>query len=130
MGKRRKYVRKPDAFVTAVKLDLDTDGFTFRKWGGEQRCKAGDWLVENQGDTYTVDAEVFDRTYALVSPGVYRKITPVWAEEAEAPGTVDTMEGTTDYAAGDFIVSNHEDGADSWAITAEMFRKLYEPAED
>jgi hypothetical protein len=129
MGTRRKYVTRPENFVTAVKLDLDTEGLTFRKWGGEQHCKAGDWIVNNQGDTYSVDAEVFDRTYALVSPGVYRKTAAIWAEEAEAPGTVTTMEGTTDYAAGDYLVSNREDGSDAYAITAEMFRRLYVPAD-
>ena len=75
MGKRRRYLKNPDQFVTAVQLNLDTQGFVFNKWGGEQRCKPGDWLVDNDGDVYTVDAEVFSNTYHRLSPAVFVKTT-------------------------------------------------------
>jgi hypothetical protein len=38
--------------VIAVKIDLDTDGLTYQKWGGTQRAKRGDWLVNNEGGVY------------------------------------------------------------------------------
>ena len=84
----RQYRRRERTFVTAVRLDLNTDGFTYLKWGGTQRCKRGDWLVNNQGDVYTIDAETFERTYQMVSPGLYEKVAPVWAEVAAEPGTI------------------------------------------
>src|SRR5262249_14373697 len=56
MRNRLRYLRKPSVVVAAVRLDLDTNGFTYRKWGAEQCCKRGDWLVDNDGDVYTVDA--------------------------------------------------------------------------
>jgi hypothetical protein len=31
---------------------------------GVQECKAGDWLVDNDGDVYRVDRETFERTYS------------------------------------------------------------------
>jgi hypothetical protein len=31
--------------------------------GAEQRCKRGDWLVDNGGEVYTVDGDSFARTY-------------------------------------------------------------------
>ena len=65
---RRRYVRRPDRPVTAVRLALDTDGLVYRKWGGEQRAKPGDWIVDNDGDVYTVDADVFERTYRQIGP--------------------------------------------------------------
>ncbi len=71
MNHRHRYRKKSDSYVIAVQLDLDTDGFTYRKWGGEQRCKIGDWIVDNRGDIYTVDGEVFARTYRS------KKWTPV-----------------------------------------------------
>ena len=67
MSERRRYRKKTTSSVTAVHLDLDTTGFTYRKWGAEQRCKQGDWIVDNDGDVYTVDADVFARTYRRVS---------------------------------------------------------------
>lgn len=113
--------------MVAVQLNLDTDGFTYRKWGAEQRCKRGDWLVDNEGDIYSVDGEVFARTYRRVRPGVYVKTTPVWAEVATEPGSVVTKEGRSQYHAGDYLVYNNEDGTDIYCISAAKFDSMYEP---
>lgn len=126
MTERRRYRRKPDQFVVAVPLRLETDGFVFRKWGGEQRCKQGDWIVDNNGEIYTVDAQVFAQTYREVHRGAYRKTTPVWAEVAENAGQVSTKEGQTHYEPGDYLVFNNEDGTDGYAIKAEKFQSSYE----
>lgn len=123
---RRRYRKRADQVITAVRLDLDTDGFSYRKWGDEQRCKAGDWLVSNAGETYTVDAEVFARTYREVEPGRYLKTTPVWAERAEGEGWVATKEGKSHYRAGDYLVYNEEDGGDAYCMGADKFESMYE----
>src|SRR5215510_7993691 len=94
---RTRYVRRPDRPATAVRLTLDTDGLVYRKWGGEQRAKSGDWIVDNDGDVYTVDAEVFAHTYRKTGIGTFVKTTPIWAEKAQAPGRVTTKEGVTHY---------------------------------
>jgi hypothetical protein len=129
---RRQYVRRPDASVVAVRLALDTDGLVYRKWGGEQVAKAGDWLVDNDGDVYTVEADVFARTYREVEGerGAYVKTTPVWAERASEAGGVRTKEGVTQYQAGDYLVSNSSDGTDEYAMTADRFERLYMPVEE
>ena len=124
----QQYRRRKRTPVTAVRLDLDTEGFAYQKWGGTQRSKRGDWLVNNQGDVYTVDGETFDRTYRLVSPGVYEKEGTVWAEQAERPGAIQTKEGSTAYQAGDYLVFNEPGGKDGYAMTSETFHSLYEPA--
>jgi hypothetical protein len=123
----RRYVRRPDSPVVAIRLAVDTDGFVYRKWGAEQRAKPGDWLVDNDGDVYTVDADVFARTYNKVDrgPGAYVKTTPVWARKAETAGAVPTKEGQTNYQAGDYIVSNNEDESDQYAISAAKFEAMY-----
>lgn len=122
---RRRYVRRPDRPVAAVRLSLDTDGFVYRKWGGEQRAKPGDWIVDNDGDVYSIDAESFARTYREISRGAYVKTTPVWAEQAPAAGSVKTKEGVTHYQAGDYVVWNNSDGSDAYAIDAAKFEALY-----
>ena len=126
MATRRRYRKKPHLFVTAVQLKLATDGFVYQKWGAKQRCKQDDWLVDNDGDTYTVDREVFERTYRKLSPGVYLKTTPIWAEKATESGAIDTKEGRSHYQAGDYIVANNEDGTDAYCIGAEKFSSMYE----
>ena len=136
---RRRYMPRPDRPVAAVRLDFDADGFSmqYRKWGGEQRARAGDWLVDNRidddHDVYTVDAAVFARTYRAVpeqGPGAYVKTTPIWAERADKPGVVPTTEGSTAYKAGDYLVSNAEDGSDRYAIAAGTFEKLYAQSDE
>ena len=122
---RRRYVRRPDRPVAAVRLALDTDGLVYRKWGGEQLAKPGDWIVDNDGDVYTVDADVFARTYRQTGTGAYVKTTPVWAERTTHGGSVRTKEGSTHYEPGDYLVSNSRDGSDDYAMAARKFEDLY-----
>jgi hypothetical protein len=124
---RQRFRRKPEQAVSAVRIALDFDGFTYRKWGDTQRAAPGDWLVDNHGDVYTVSAETFARTYREVSPGRWMKVVPVWAERAIEPGSVTTQEGRTHYETGDWLVSNRADGSDAYAISARKFEQLYEP---
>src|SRR5205085_2472228 len=124
---RRRYVRRPDRPVAAVRLTLDTDGLVYRKWGGEQRAKPGDWIVDNDGDVYTVDGDVFARTYRQTAIGAYVKTTPVWAERMTHAGSVRTKEGSTEYKPGDYVVSNSSDGSDEYAMAARKFEALYTP---
>lgn len=123
----QQYRRKEKNTVIAVQLDLDTDGFTYCKWGATQRAKRGDWLVNNGGDVYTVDANTFARTYCEVSRGLYEKRANVWARQVEDAGTIETKEGSTDYQAGDYLVFNDANEEDGYAVTRERFHTLYEP---
>lgn len=129
MAARRKYVKRAATFVVAVQLDLQTAGFTYRKWGGKQTCKRGDWIVDNAGDVYTVDRKVFARTYREASPGLYRKFAPVWAEVANQGGSIRTKEGVTNYKAGDYLVFNDKQRKDGWAVKAPSFKAMYKPAD-
>ena len=124
----QEYRRRKATPVIAVRVDLETEGFTYHKWGEAQRCKRGDWLVNNNGDVYTVDAGTFERTYRMLSPGVYVKNVPVWAEQAQIAGTIQTKEGFTAYHAGDYLVFNDRDRKDGYAMNEETFRSLYESA--
>jgi hypothetical protein len=126
MAQRRRYRKRSDQFVVAIRLDLETAGFSYRKWGAEQRCKPGDWLVDNGGDIYSVDSEVFARTYRQVQIGHYVKTTPVWAEVASTAGAVKTKEGESHYQAGDYLVYNNEDGTDGYCISAAKFEAMYQ----
>lgn len=123
---RQRYRRKADQFVTAVQLNLPLNAFSYQKWGGEQHAKRGDWLVDNAGDVYTVDEQSFANTYHCLRPGVYVKTAPIWAEQASQAGVVQTKEGQSSYVAGDYLVSNKQDGSDAYSVTAEKFATLYE----
>jgi hypothetical protein len=126
MGSRKRYRKRADQFVIAVQLKLDTDGFIYRKWGAEQHCKPGDWLVDNGGDIYTIDKQVFAQTYRHVKPGQYVKKTPVWAEKATVEGKIATKEGFSYYQIGDYLVFNNEDGTDAYCVSKDKFEAMYE----
>jgi hypothetical protein len=125
MTERRPYRRRSNQRVIAVKLDLDTEGLVYRKWGSRQVAKRGDWLVDRDGDVYSVDGTVFKRTYKQIRPGVYLKKTRVWAEVATRAGTIRTKEGVSRYGKGDYIVYNDKQGEDGYCVTARLFKSLY-----
>jgi len=129
MGTRRKYIKRSGTLVVAVQLELETRGFTYFKWGSDQACKPGDWIVNNGGDVYTVDRETFQRSYLGESPGLYKKVAPVWAEVATQDGSIVTKEGVTQYKAGYYLVFNNEDGTDGYAVSPEAFEAMYVPLE-
>ena len=116
--------------MIAVRLALETEGLVYQKWGSEQRAKPGDWIVDNDGDVYTVDVDVFARTYRQTGPGTYAKTIPVRAQSAQRAGIVKTKEGETHYQAGGYLVANNADGADEYAIGAAKFEALYAPDDD
>ncbi len=121
-----RYKKKPNQTIIAVQLSLDTAGFDFQKWGAKQHCKKNDWLVNSNGDTYTIDQQVFTANYQQLTPGTYIKTTPVWAEVAKYNGWLETKEGKSRYMAGDYLVHNKEDGSDSYCINADKFEAMYD----
>lgn len=126
MDSRKRYRKRAGQAVTAVQLNLQTSGFTYDKWGGVQTCKPGDWIVDNEGEIYSVDSASFAQTYQEVGPGRFVKIGTVWAEVAASAGEIRTKEGLTRYNPGDFLVFNNPDGSDGYSMTAERFHALYE----
>lgn len=126
MPRRRRYRKRAGQFVVAIPIDLAVDTFVYRKWGAKQRAKRGDWLVNNGDDIYTIDGSVFDRTYKRLRPGIYLKITPVWAAVAASAGSVKTKEGESRYRKGDYIVFNDRNGTDAYCMAPKKFRAMYE----
>jgi predicted acylesterase/phospholipase RssA len=120
-----EYRRREDTPVTAVRIDLDMEPFSYRKWGGVQTASPGDWLVSRDGDSYTVDGATFERSYREVGPGGFVKVTSVWARAATSDGSIATQEGETNYRTGDMLVFNDPEERDGWAMGREEFDRLY-----
>jgi hypothetical protein len=121
-----KYLKKQNLPVAAVQMNLEINRFTYHKWGSLQQAKEGDWLVNNNGNVYTINEKVFASTYEESGLGSYIKTTPIWAEIALKQGVVNTKEGKSHYEAGDYLVSNNEDGSDTYCIPARKFSEMYE----
>lgn len=129
MSKRIEYRKRDNFHVTAVRLDLDFDGFSYRKWNNQQQCAQGDWLLNNGGDIYTVAADYFHTHYQEISPGQFNKVGAVWAEVAPEDGTIGTLEGKTAYKTGDYLVFDRAIGGDAYAVKKSKFELMYQAVE-
>ncbi len=126
MPARKAYRKRPQYDVTAVQLDLDFDQWQHQKWGHRQVCRSGDWLINNNDDVYTVDKAYFRDHYQRISVGRYKKIGEVWAEVAASDGEISTIEGSTRYHAGDYLVFDREQKGQGYAIKKIVFERMYE----
>lgn len=114
--------------ISDVEVDLDVTGdLTYNKWGGEQTAKVGDYLINNNGEAYTCDGQVFADTYEEVGDDEYVKTATIEATEATEAGSISTLEGESAYEAGDFLVTNP--GGDRYCITRDKFLAMYEEVE-
>ena len=122
----KKFQKRKDKLVVAVQLNLKTNGIDYIKWGSTQHAKAGDWIIDNNGECYTVDSESFASTYEMVSPGMYYKTSAVWAVQAGCYGTIETKEGTSSFCPDDYIVYNDNQFNDGYCISRKKFESMYE----
>ena len=122
---KKQYRKIERAVITAVQMDLDCAGFTYKKWNNVQKCQQGDWVVNNNGDCYTIRADVFAKTYEFVSKGQYRKTAIVWAEQTNTERSIETNNGAVQCQAGDYIVSNVGFQDDSYVVSKEKFEAMY-----
>ncbi len=53
----KKYSKRKDLTIIAVQLNLETGGINYIKWGSSQHAKKLDWIVDNEGECYTIDNE-------------------------------------------------------------------------
>lgn len=125
----KKYSKRDNTPVIAVQLDLEIEELRYQKWGATQNAKSGDWVVSNGDETYTVEKQSFANTYTALGKGEYIKSGFVWAERAKTAGKIDTKEGQSDYAAGDYLVYNNSDRTDGYAIAGDKFHDLYQEAD-
>lgn len=114
--------------IFAVRMDLDMDPLHYRRWGGEQTAKPGDWLVLSNGDTYTIDAAEFTKTYDRDpgKAGIFRKTAVTYAYEAIQGGKIFTLEGASDFEAGDYICASNPEMKDAYPVSRETFEATYE----
>lgn len=111
--------------VPVQAIQLTTIALHYEKWGGPQQSKRGDWLLAKGDDQYTCDHEVFATTYEPIEgqPGWYTKSAPVEAVKADHAGALHTLEGSSAYEIGDYLVTNP--GGDRYPVAASKFEAMY-----
>lgn len=118
------FVKSAGAEVRASRLTVRRTWRTAR--GDAMRARAGDWLVEQGSEEWTVAAAVFEERYEEVRPGVFRSRQAIRAVRVEEPLEIETLEGWVHAASGDLLALGP--AGDVWPIPAERFAATYRPA--
>jgi len=106
------------------------------RWGATLILGCGDYLVsdiDDPSDMWPVSAEIFERIYEEVSPGVFMKrewvdmapLSDITGDE-EVVVTVDTGHGVVTVVAGDFYLCRGKDGY-IWVMAKEKFERCMRP---
>jgi hypothetical protein len=107
-------------------------------WGSKLTARRGDLLVselDKPDDVWPIDADIFDETYIIISPGlcVKRAVTllvpliDVTNGNEDQMVTVHTYEGPVTVRAGDFLLAKGVKG-EIWPYPKDKAAKIMKPA--
>jgi hypothetical protein len=112
--------------VTAEQRDA---AWTWTAHSGEtMHAKAGDWAVHDaDGDSWSVCDGIFQDSYEEADPTEkrWRRIGVASARPARIGEPLQTLEGATQAAPGDWVVKGTR--GELWAVSANLFAQRYEP---
>lgn len=92
--------------------------------GSVLHAKVGDWRVTgSNGASWSVDAEVFAKTYGHIHGSSYVRRGLVKARPASAFEDADTLEGQSRAVAGSWLVEG--EGGERWFVPDPTFRESY-----
>lgn len=106
---------------------LKTD-MTWKSTGGDTlQGAAGDWKVTGPtGDVWTVKPDIFAKTYSEVAPGTFAKTALTKATVLSQATSVQTLEGVSNGAAGDYLVVGP--AGEQYIVPKATFESMYKPA--
>ena len=107
-------------------------------WGSKLTAKKGDLLVselDKPDDIWPIDANIFDETYIIISPGICIKravtllvpLIDVTNGDEDQMVTVHTFEGPVTVRAGDFLLAKGVKG-EIWPYPKDKAAKIMKPA--
>jgi hypothetical protein len=104
---------------------LESDWRWQTKTGEWLQARAGDYQVSNgTGEAWSVEPEIFARSYEHVQGDRYRRIGEVFAQPAVPGELVISLEGPATASAGDWVIKGT--AGEQWITSAEHFAAHYE----
>lgn len=91
--------------------------------GHVMRADAGDWAIQEDGKVWSVRDGIFRDTYEPAGEGRWRRKGRVQARPAYPGETVNTLEGPTTAAEGDWIVRGST--GEQWPVPGNEFSRRY-----
>ena len=109
--------------VTAVRLRAD---WTWtNESGGAMEGEAGDWQVtDDHGKSWSVEPEIFVRTYAHLGGDRWRRTGSVKARPAVEGELIDSLEGQQTARSGDWVIKGAK--GEQWVTSGDHFAANYE----
>ena len=95
--------------------------------GGTMEGRAGDWQVtDDHGKSWSVEPEIFTRTYAHLGGNRWRRTGSVMARPAVEGELVDSLEGRQTAHGGDWVIRGAK--GEQWVTSGDHFAANYERA--
>jgi len=124
LGYRSRPVWRPYTRVGTVIAERRESRWTWASpSGATMQADAGDWLVQEDGASWSVRDEIFQSSYQHLSGHRWRRRGTVLARTAEPGETIDTLEGPTVAADGDWVVKGGQ--GDQWPVPGDVFARHY-----
>lgn len=124
LGFRSRPLWRSFTRVGAVAAEQRSAPWTWTSDSGHtMRADAGDWAVQENGKVWSVRDDIFRDTYEPAGAGRWRRKGQVQARPARAGEMVNTLEGPTVAAGGDWIVRGSS--GEQWPVPGEEFEHRY-----
>jgi hypothetical protein len=91
--------------------------------GHTMHADAGDWAVQEDGKIWSVRDDIFGDTYEPAGEGQWRRKGRVQARPAHPGETINTLEGPTTAAEGDWVLRGVD--AEQWPVPGDEFVQRY-----
>ncbi|MEE3064081.1 MAG: RyR domain-containing protein [Actinomycetota bacterium] len=91
--------------------------------GHTMRADAGDWAISEDGKVWSVRDDIFRDTYEPAGDGQWQRTGRVQARPAYPGETIETLEGPTNAAEGDWVVRGAN--GEQWPVPGDEFTRRY-----
>jgi hypothetical protein len=124
LGYRSRPLWQPFTRVGEVTAEQRSTPWTWKSDSGHtMHADAGDWAVHEDGEIWSVRDDIFRDTYEPAGDGQWRKKGQVQARPAHPGETINTLEGPTTAAEGDWVVRGAD--GEQWPVPGDEFTQRY-----
>ena len=124
LGYRSRPVWQPFTRVGTVNAkQLSTPWTWTSRSGHTMQADAGDWQVQANGETWSVRDDIFQTSFKHVDGNQWKRRGTVLARPAQPGETIETLEGPTTAADGDWVVRGTD--GEEWPVPGREFAERY-----
>jgi hypothetical protein len=124
LGFRSRTLWRPFARVGTIDAERRDEAFTWTSDSGHtMRANPGDWAITEDGKVWSVRDDIFRDTYEPAGDGRWQRKGRVQARPAFPGETIQTLEGPTTAAEGDWVVRGTS--GEQWPVPGDEFARRY-----